>query len=173
MSPYPRCERTLLLYLLTNQLPDPNEPRGLDFDPQEQPNSYPDFLFVTLSLPRVSRELAVEGSGKTHVHVRLENPMACQPGFLCCRIHLGCTFMSESSHFSSPPPPQSNHMPISNLWLHLSAVQGPQHKRKEVAEGGTRPHWQFLLRPIDSHCLPWKGNDLNAFPTVCMNLQSI
>lgn len=101
MSPYPRCERTLLLYLLTNQLPDPNEPRGLDFDPQEQPNSYPDSLFVTLSLPRVSRELAVEGSGKTHVHVRLENPMACQPGFLCCRIHLGCTFMSESSH--SPP----------------------------------------------------------------------
>ena len=46
-------------------------------------------------------------------------------------------------------------------------------KWKEVMEGGTRHNWQFLPGPIDSHCLLWKGNDLNVFPRVCMNLQSI
>lgn len=59
------------------------------------------------------------------------------------------------------------------LSLHLSAFRAHNTKRKEAVEGGTRPNWQFLLRPMDSPCLLWKGNGLNASPTVCMNLQSV
>lgn len=62
---------------------------------------------------------------------------------------------------------------IKILLLHVSALKTLQHKAEGSDEGETRPNWQFLLRPIDSHCLPWKWSGLNAFSTVCMNLWSI
>lgn len=49
------------------------------------------------------------------------------------------------------------------LLLYLSTLRAHNTNRKEVVEGETKPNWQFLLRPIDSHCLLWKGNGLDAF----------